>query len=547
MVNMDELKNNRNVIGIVILVVFIILLISSIYLFIGDNTSQISDSERHGVEYELIESEVLDGKYTLKANTKNISDIESYTWTIQDYDSMPSDNFVIQNAESTKQSDNIHRVGYSKNDSTVSFRGSEYFILSNVDEYEYIDVELIVDTEDGNSISYTDEVNLSDSNTIQTPNCDEHTYSSGDGSIDNPYAVTDEFDLQCVRANTDSHYEQTSDIDAFDTVSWYGGQGFTPIKDFKGVYNGNNHTIDNIYVNKTYSNSNVGVFESNRGEIHNVDIKDMDIKGADETGFIGLNRGEVHNVNTSGYIGFDIDAFDSLGDVSYDSSGKGGIVGDNRGEISKSYSEATIVGDSIGGLVGTNRGELYQSFFTGTLDVKGSNSGGVVGINNGGDISESYSKSDISSSDGVRIGGLVGFNTNGGDISKSYVIGDISGDDRIGGIVGDNSESSIHETYYNGTVIGDRHVGGVVGQDGGDITDSYWNSDNDIIESGEDISLDIINDEFRRSIGLSTDDMKGDSAVDNMSDSSFTSRGFDWDDTWSTVDSDYPILQWQEE
>jgi hypothetical protein len=137
----------------------------------------------------------------------------------------------------------------------------------------------------------------------------------------------------------------------------------------------------------------------------------------------------------------------------------GGLVGDdNGGSITESYSTGTVNGVAeVGGLVGDNGGSITLSYSTGTVTGSGG-VGGLVG-SNGGSITLSYSTGTVTGSGGV--GGLVG--GNGGSIIESYSTGTVNGDNEVGGLVGGNG-GSITESYSMGTVSGDGgHIGGLVG------------------------------------------------------------------------------------
>jgi len=67
------------------------------------------------------------------------------------------------------------------------------------------------------------------------------------------------------------------------------------------------------------------------------------------------------------------------------------------------------------------------------------------------------------------------------------------------------------------------------------VSNLYWNSDSTITENSTDVSTD----NTKSGVPLTTSEMQGSSASSSMS-------GFDFTDTWSTVEGDYPELQWQE-
>ena len=102
--------------------------------------------------------------------------------------------------------------------------------------------------------------------------------------------------------------------------------------------------------------------------------------------------------------------------------------------------------------------------------------GGLVGDNDGGTVSNSYSTGNVTGES--HIGGLVGEN-DGGTVSNSYSTGSVTGERLIGGLVGDNGkyrhESTVSNSYSTSSVSGNENVGGLVGKNdyGGTVGDSY--------------------------------------------------------------------------
>ncbi len=86
-------------------------------------------------------------------------------------------------------------------------------------------------------------------------------------------AVTNIYDLQFIRyAGSDGSYVQTANIDAsptsplspnFDSQTWYDNKGLYPIgtlpSPFTGYYDGQNYTIDNLFINRI-TEDNIGLF-----------------------------------------------------------------------------------------------------------------------------------------------------------------------------------------------------------------------------------------------------------------------------------------------
>lgn len=230
---------------------------------------------------------------------------------------------------------------------------------------------------------------------------------------------------------------------------------YVPIAVFKGVFEGNGHTISGIRSN--VSGSVIGLIRYNEGEVRNLTL-----------------------------------------DVSYASSGSGeqigGIAGVNRGYIENCTVYGNFSANSIaGGIAGENEGEIVNCSFSGVLSsrhyaggIAGKNSGNIVNCTNAGridteliegsiteDINELLSK-DISpdpysllASDDLSIvtdvGGIAGLNQ-GKIISckNTGMIGYPNIGYNIGGIAG-RSANIVSNCENRAAVQGRRDVGGIVG------------------------------------------------------------------------------------
>lgn len=265
------------------------------------------------------------------------------------------------------------------------------------------------------------------------------TYSGGSGTAEDPYLISTPEDLNAVGAEPNDwgkHFKLMADID----LSAYTGTEFNIIGNesnaFRGVFDGNNHTISNF----TYDSSEVncvGLFGyiHHDGEVKKLGLIDPNVESGtgNYTGaLVGLvdhgsiKRCYVENGSVSG------------------TSCVGGLVGkkyDREGNISNCYSTASVTGDDkVGGLVGTNEG---------------------------GVISNCYSKGDVTGTS--LVGGLVGENYSmgayilaDGTISNCYSAGSVSGDSHVGGLLGKNSVTAS-------------------GRNSGTVIVSYW----DVNSSGE--------------------------------------------------------------
>ncbi len=153
----------------------------------------------------------------------------------------------------------------------------------------------------------------------------------------------------------------------------------------------------------------------------------------------------------------------------------GGLVGDNYGgSITNSYSTGAVKGSSfIGGLVGVNDGTIKNSYSTGAVIGSGNYVGGLVGDNYGGSITNSYSTGEVTGS-GNYVGGLVGRSSgSSSSITNSYSTSTVTGNNYVGGLSGGNT-GSIKNSYSTGAVKGSSFIGGLVGMnDYGTIKNSY--------------------------------------------------------------------------
>ena len=289
-------------------------------------------------------------------------------------------------------------------------------------------------------------------------------------------------------------YELVSDLDFQDSASyrditnqpnWISNEGWQPIVLFNAIFEGNNHTISNLFINREDSD-NAGLFAVTGGDarIRNINLSDVQLIARRYVGGLtGVNHGAVSNSYTNGNIlGF---------------SNIGGLIGENHGMVSASYVEVNVQGSSrIGGLIGRNKGMVSDSYATGSVFGNVNSVGGLIGENHG-TVSASYAEVNVQGSS--RIGGLIGesegmvsdsyatgsvfgdyhdvgglIGQSGGMVSDSYATGNVSGDEMVGGLIGDNS-STATSSYATGSVFGTELIGGLIGR--GDAINSYASGD----------------------------------------------------------------------
>jgi len=228
-------------------------------------------------------------------------------------------------------------------------------------------------------------------------------------------------------------------------------------------------------------------------------------------GLIGLNYGTI----TKSY---------STGSTTGENN-TGGLIGGNIGYVYDSYSKGTVNGNkSVGGLIGWSRGQVNKSYAMGNTSGE-LYVGGLVGHNYyfSSSIINSYSTGNIFGRE--YTGGLAGWNDRG-YIYGSFANGDVNGVDYTGGLVGWN-RGDIYDTYSIGTVIGEQNIGGLTARNTGTIINSFWD-----IETSGTLSS-------HGGTGLNTTEMK--------TRSTFTSVGWDFNNTWHMIEEiTYPLLIWQE-
>jgi len=267
------------------------------------------------------------------------------------------------------------------------------------------------------------------------------------GCVEHPFGedidIETWYHLDKVRKNLDNHHTLKNNLDK--TTDGYeqvvgkeaGEKGWEPIGTFTGTFDGQGHTIMGLFIDRP-KESNVGLFSSvaKEGVVQNVSVVDVTVTGDWRVG---------------------------------------GLVGENNGTVSNSFSSGSVTGDwRVGGLVGSNEGDVIDSrFIKGNVTSKeGSYIGGLVGKNDGGTVSDSHSTSSVTGD--VSVGGLVGWNKVG-TVSDSHSTGSVTGNENVGGLVGGNEKGTVSNSYSTGSVTGKGGVGGLVGRnnDKATVSDSY--------------------------------------------------------------------------
>jgi hypothetical protein len=294
--------------------------------------------------------------------------------------------------------------------------------------------------------------------------------------------IRDWYDLDGVRGKLGGRYILMNDLDS--TTAGYAelagsaanqGKGWQPIGTsdypFTGSFDGQGHDISDVFIDRL-DESLVGLFGAvdAGGIIQNIRIVSGDVSGEWAVGgLVGENLGDVSHSYSDGVV----NGTDCVG----------GLVGANGGGVSSSCSAANVTGHwDVGGLVGCSDsyGTVSKSYSVGSVAGEWA-VGGLVGGNLGGIVGKCYATGSVTGED--YVGGLTGDNQ--GILSNSYSVGNVSGEWYVGGLVGDNdSLGVVTNSFASGSVYGYSFVGGLVGSNWGTVSNSFWDMDNSgVIES----------------------------------------------------------------
>jgi hypothetical protein len=345
-------------------------------------------------------------------------------------------------------------------------------------------------------------------------------YAGGSGTADDPYLIETAEQLNAIGLRADDwskHFRLTANIDMNDL-------GETPVNlipKFKGVFDGNDHTIANLVYHVKDEDSpdgwtvvnDIGLFRMISG--WDALVKDLGLVNPDlrpgpsctkrvyYMGALagGLGQGWIRNCYVKGghvlgsdYVGGLVGSCGSDAAVSEcwstaEVSGRGfvgGLIGFG-GWVSvwSCHAGGRVSGVAdVGGLVGhcLSESTIEDSFTTGT--VMGNQAGGLVGYLDQGSVLRCYSTASVSGhSESISLGGLVGVNH--GVIRASWAGGAVTGGMTIGGLVGNNEvgggiftilpyfDTTVADCYATGAVHGDMVVGGLIGWNEGTLLRCY--------------------------------------------------------------------------
>lgn len=279
--------------------------------------------------------------------------------------------------------------------------------------------------------------------------------SVGDGSTGNPYEISTAAELAWFRTyvnegNLSVCAKLTDDIDLKDFChaadasnniekSWepIGSYDSYPNKAYKGVFDGNGHTISNLYIK--VQREGVGFFGcASGGSIKNITFDNAQVE----------NTGNDYNYSMTGIVvgaGFaTLQNLKTLNNCSVKSGAKslGGIAG-NAGNCSNLENNATVIGVyEVGGIVGVVNSKATLSSCVNNGMVTGNRSGrcgGIVGSLYKYTIEDCANYGNVTGT--KEIGGIVGYAYGNSTIKRTLSSGDITSQESSAGIIVGNAAS----------------------------------------------------------------------------------------------------------
>ena len=251
------------------------------------------------------------------------------------------------------------------------------------------------------------------------------------------------------------------------------GEGFTPIKNFGGMLDGNNKRISNLYINSSSEYNTIGLISFSNNKIIICDLElTGDIYGKwDAGGFIGncankeyseirncINKVNVNGGNhVGGFVGISSNGLKmqnvinygkiKITNGNYGNAGCGGIIGTGVKEIKNAVNYGEISGNKpCAGIVGTQSldGQIVNCYNRGKIDSNGDNAAGI--------LSYFRSSADTKIINCYNIADINSNKTSGGIVAT------------VGGVAWDTKEIIyIYNSFNTGNIIGKDYASGLVG------------------------------------------------------------------------------------
>ena len=292
-------------------------------------------------------------------------------------------------------------------------------------------------------------------------------------------------DLQKVGSGVDgwtpgAFYRLMNDIDASATAGWNDQgtsaaalEGFKPIRDFYGVFDGQGFTVLRLTVNRP-TTSEVGLFSVLNGTVRNLALMGATIRGMNDVGglagCVSWGATDIEQCYVSGSV--------SGGDA------VGGLIGGLDlafQPVSLCGTEGTVTGvNYVGGLFGAaGCGGLFSSCYSRATVTGESYVGGLAGGFHCTSLRRCFATGMVTGTaenteedgwqQGVAYGGLVGYSA--GLVEECFATGTVMGGDEgngVGALVGIKEEGLVTNCFATGTAEGCGYAGRLIGLNGCD-------------------------------------------------------------------------------
>ena len=345
----------------------------------------------------------------------------------------------------------------------------EYLYLAKIkrDDSEVIDNVLTVASEDGKTIktSRGDDNNRLYSAIVLTENTtspemavvylnqtnDEYKmefYSlpftkfvkGGDGTKEAPYLISTVGDMLQINSDPKAFYKLADDIDmAKYPTAW------TPLNEFMGSFDGDNHVIKNLNVDTKEAYAGLFASLGAGSTVKNLTLYAPQLKAGADNSTVGVIAGTAITDTLSNVHVYDANIEDPTGESS---AIAGGLIGQS----------------SLNGVI-------ESCSFDGKISMPGAQSvGGIVGdIRTNTDVKASSAKGSYTAK--AVLGGVVGSTNADADVTDSHADVTLTAENNIGGIVGSNDGRGLIErcvaqgslTATTAPMWGGFNLGGIAG------------------------------------------------------------------------------------
>ncbi len=316
-------------------------------------------------------------------------------------------------------------------------------------------------------------------------NDDSNLYAARIGSCPNSGCVGYELNRSLDFADADSYSHPAINMNLWTNVPGGSKGSWRPLGScsdhlcdaYSGIFNGNGHTLSNLFINASAEISGVGLFAAMNGTVINFNMENITVHGGNRyvgtlAGFasgILIENVTVARIRVSGMSAADV----------------GGLIGkgDHATVTSVWLAGVEMTGNrSVAGLMGYGDDAKISMAYVEGVSVRGKeNLGGLVGGGSGTEIAASFVSADYLIGDDDNIGGLIGRGQSA-QIAASYAVGGrITGNARVGGLVGSGFNTTVTASYAAiGPIYAASDSGGLIGSvtNGGRqlarINFSYW-------------------------------------------------------------------------